>query len=233
MEENKPQKQTGWIRSWWTRGVAAFLAVAMTCTIVLANAVRIQLGSDGESASEQALSETTDYINKNPLARAGDVITRFFTNPQTLEQYYQNASVLIGAGQYEQALGLINICITMADASDAALLDELWLKRGCLETLTQQYDAALESFTHISEARITRAAFIKRRYSTSKAKRNRRFPRWNRICFCTPRITIRAALLLGFCWNRSDTTRPFCSTTQFWQTAEQTETAICSALPPS
>lgn len=151
MEENKPQKQTGWIRSWWTRGVAAFLAVAMTCTIVLANAVRIQLGSDGESASEQALSETTDYINKNPLARAGDVITRFFTNPQTLEQYYQNASVLIGAGQYEQALGLINICITMADASDAALLDELWLKRGCLETLTQQYDAALESFTHISE----------------------------------------------------------------------------------
>ena len=150
MEENKPQKQTGWIRSWWTRGVAAFLAVAMTCTIVLANAVRIQLGSDGESASEQALSETTDYINKNPLARAGDVITRFFTNPQTLEQYYQNASVLIGAGQYEQALGLINICITMADASDAALLDELWLKRGCLETLTGAYDDALESFTHIS-----------------------------------------------------------------------------------
>ena len=151
MEENKPQKQTGWIRSWWTRGVAAFLAVAMTCTIVLANAVRIQLGSDGESASEQALSETTDYINKNPLARAGDVITRFFTNPQTLEQYYQNASVLIGAGQYEQALGLIKKCITMADTSDAALLDELWLKCGCLETLTQQYDAALESFTHISE----------------------------------------------------------------------------------
>lgn len=160
MEENKPKKQTGWVRSWWTRGVAAFLALAMTGTIILANAVRIQLGSDGESASEQALSETTDYINKNPLARAGDVITRFFTNPQTLEQHYQNASVLIGAAQYEQALGLIKTCITMADTSDAALLDELWLKRGCLETLTQQYDAALESFTHITEGAYSAELFL-------------------------------------------------------------------------
>ncbi|MEN6340602.1 MAG: tetratricopeptide repeat protein, partial [Clostridiaceae bacterium] len=94
-------------------------------------------------------------VNKNPMARAGDVITRFFTNPQTLEQYYQNASVLIGAAQYDQALKYINICITLAEGSDQTLLDELWLKRGCLETLTQQYDQALESFTHITEGSYT------------------------------------------------------------------------------
>jgi len=151
MENSEPKQKTGWIRSWWTRGIAAFLAVAMAGTIFLSNAVQIQLGADGESASEQALSETTDYVKKNPMARAGDVITRFFTNPQTLEQYYQNASVLIGAAKYESALSLICTCISLADGSDIALLDELWLKRGCLETLTKQYDAALESFTHISD----------------------------------------------------------------------------------
>lgn len=151
MENSEPKQKTGWIRSWWTRGIAAFLAVAMAGTIFLANAVQIQLGADGESASEQALSETTDYVRKNPMARAGDVITRFFTNPQTLEQYYQNASVLIGAAQYQQALNLIVTCISLADENDTALLDELWLKRGCLETLTKQYDTAVESFTHISD----------------------------------------------------------------------------------
>ena len=155
MENSEQKKKTGWIRSWWTRGIAAFLAVAMAGSIFLANAVQIQLGAEGESASEEALSETTEYVKKNPMARAGDVITKFFTNPQTLEQYYQNASVLIGAAQYEQALGLINVCLSMADGSDTALLDELWLKRGCLETLTKQYDAALESFTHISEGAYT------------------------------------------------------------------------------
>ncbi|HWP21632.1 MAG TPA: tetratricopeptide repeat protein [Candidatus Cryosericum sp.] len=155
MENSEPKKKTGWIQSWWTRGIALFLAMAMACSIFLANAVQIQLGADGESASEQALSETTEYVQKNPMARAGDVITKFFTNPQTLEQYYQNASVLIGAAQYEQALNLINTCLTLANGSDTAMLDELWLKRGCLETLTKQYDAALESFTHISEGAFT------------------------------------------------------------------------------
>ncbi|MEN6340881.1 MAG: hypothetical protein ABFD03_12185, partial [Clostridiaceae bacterium] len=150
MEKNESKKQTSWIKSWWTRAIAAFLAVAMAGTIFLANAVQIKLGSDGSSASEEALNETTEYVNKNPMARAGDVITRFFTNPQTLEQYYQNASVLIGAAQYDQALKYINICITLAEGSEQTLLDELWLKRGCLETLTQQYDQALESFTHIT-----------------------------------------------------------------------------------
>ena len=75
MEKNEANKQTSWIKSWWTRAIAAFLAVAMAGTIFLANAVQIKLGSDGSSASEEALNETTEYVNKNPMARAGDVIT--------------------------------------------------------------------------------------------------------------------------------------------------------------
>jgi tetratricopeptide (TPR) repeat protein len=147
----KSDRKNSWVRSWWTRLIAAFLAVAMACSIVLANAVRINLRTEGASASESTLDETTAYVNKDAFARAGEVIAQFFSNPKTLEQYYQNASILIGRAQYEEALECICVCLSLSEGEDEAVVNELWLKRGCLETLTERYDEALDSFTHITD----------------------------------------------------------------------------------
>ena len=150
MEQTKKRKTMGWVRSWWTRAVAALLAVAMTASLFLLNAAQVKLGADDTSASTGVLSETTDYVQKGAVSRAGDVLTSLVTNPQTLEQYYRNASVQIGEAKYAEALESIDACISLAGKDDWTLLDELWLKRGALETLTGAYDEAMESFTHIT-----------------------------------------------------------------------------------
>lgn len=150
VKTNNADKKNGWVRSWWTRLIAAFLAIAMMCSVFLANAVKIKLRTEDASASESTLDETTAYVNKDAFARAGEVIAQFFSNPKTLEQYYQNASILIGRAQYEEALECICACISLSDDENEDTINELWLKRGCLETLTQRYDEALDSFTHIT-----------------------------------------------------------------------------------
>ena len=151
-ETNEPKQRGNWTKSWWTRAVAAFMAVALACTAFLANAVQIKTGT-GDSASESVLDETTPYLDQNVMARAQDVIEQMFTNPTTFLQYYQNASVLIGMARYEEALKSLVSCITLAqeEGQEQAVMDELWLKRGCLETLTGKYDEALESFQEISD----------------------------------------------------------------------------------
>ncbi|MDP3446769.1 MAG: tetratricopeptide repeat protein [Eubacteriales bacterium] len=150
MIQDDLQKKKSWIQSWWTRAIAGFLAVAMATTVLLANAVRIQIPVDSGSASEYTLSESTDFVKKNMAARMEDLLRQLLVNPSTLEQHYRNASVYIGVAKYDEALAEIDACLSLADGSDTALNDELWLKRGCLETLTGAYDSALESFTNIS-----------------------------------------------------------------------------------
>lgn len=151
-ETNEPKQRVNWTKSWWTRAVAAFMAVALACTAFLASAVQIRTGAS-DSASESVLDETTPYLDQNVMARAQDVIEQMFTNPTTFLQYYQNASVLIGMARYEEALKSLVSCITLAqeEGQEQAVMDELWLKRGCLETLTGKYDEALESFREISD----------------------------------------------------------------------------------
>lgn len=140
------------MKSWWTRAIAAFMAVALACTAFMANAVQIRTGA-GNSASESVLDDTTAYLDQNVMARAQDVIAKLFTNPTTFQQYYQNASVLIGMAKYEEALRSMVSCISLAqeDGQEQDVMDELWLKRACLETLTGRYDEALESFKELSE----------------------------------------------------------------------------------
>ena len=150
MEQQMTSKKRSWVRSWWTRALAAFLALAMTGSVFLMNAAQIKLGAGGQSASTSVLNETTDYVQKSALSRAGDVLASIVMNPETLEQYYNNASVQIGEAKYDEALESIKACIPLVDGSNWSLLDELWLKRGALETLTGAYDDALESFTHIT-----------------------------------------------------------------------------------
>jgi tetratricopeptide (TPR) repeat protein len=150
--ENEQDKRTGWTNAWWTRAIAAFMAIALVCSAFLANAVQLRIGKDDGSASESVLDETTAYLDQDVMARAGDVITQLFTNPRTFQQYYQNASILIGRAKYEEALKSMTACISLANTAgqDRDVMDELWLKRACLETLTGRYDEALASFDKIS-----------------------------------------------------------------------------------
>ncbi len=150
MQQEEKQEKKNWMHAWWTRALAGFLAVAMAATALLANAARVEIPKTGGSASEYTLSESTDFVNKNIAARMEDMLAQLFVTPTTLEQHYRSASILIGSAKYDEALKEIDACLSLADAGDTALNDELWLKRGCLETLMGQYDAALVSFSYIS-----------------------------------------------------------------------------------
>ena len=150
MEQKAPQNRPRWKWSWWTRAVAAFLAVAMALSLFLTNAVQIKLGSGDQSASTDVLDETTDYVQKSGASRAGDVLANLVTTPKTLQDYYRNASIQIGQAKYADALASIKSCLALSDGAERSVKDELWLKCGALETLTHAYDDALKSFTHIT-----------------------------------------------------------------------------------
>lgn len=150
MKEHTQKPWYSWLRLWWVRALAFFLALLMVATALLSIAIGIRLQPDG-SAPESALGATTGYVAKGPVERAGDYLSQLFSDPQTLDEHYLNASILIGAARYAEALASINTCLALCDAANKELLYELWLKRGCLETLTGAPDKALSSFKNIPE----------------------------------------------------------------------------------
>ena len=127
MEQKAPQNRPRWKWSWWTRAVAAFLAVAMALSLFLTNAVQIKLGSGDQSASTDVLDETTDYVQKSGASRAGDVLANLVTTPKTLQDYYRNASIQIGQAKYADALASIKSCLALSDGAERSVKDELWL----------------------------------------------------------------------------------------------------------
>ena len=66
-------------------------------------------------------------------------------NPQTYDDYYQLASIAIGQGDYEEALGYLDECEKLADAADSAAMSDLALRKASLYMLTQDLAAALSS----------------------------------------------------------------------------------------
>lgn len=138
------------MKLWWVRMLALVLAMLMAATFVLSSAIAVRLNPDN-TASESVLGQTTDYVDKGAIERAEDVIARLFSSARTLEEHYLNASVLIGQARYDEALESIKACLMLVGDSDTELIYELWLKRGCLETLLGWHDTALGSFENIPE----------------------------------------------------------------------------------
>ena len=139
----------------WVRILAGFLALTLALFIIMIDLTRVKINTETDNEANNAaatlLAERTEYIEKNVFARAGDVITNVFTTPKTFSSYYMLASIQIGQNKYEQALVNIERCLAQYRGDDLSILDDLWMKKGCLQTLQDDYHGALISFSNISD----------------------------------------------------------------------------------
>lgn len=130
------------------------MAIMFALFILMLDLTRIKINKDTQSAVKNAaadlLAETTEYVNKSTAERAGVVINNLFINPKTLQNYYILASMQIGQGKYENALKNIESCLHEYKGTDQYVLNDLYMKKACLQTLKGDYDSALSSFGKVS-----------------------------------------------------------------------------------
>lgn len=119
--------------------------------MVLAWEVRIQdlrkqyVGSTLEYAS-QVTQNNTGYLNQSAVERAWQVLTKAIRKPKTYEEFETYASLAIAKGQYEEGIGYLQSCIdTYPEESDSERA-RLWLRKGSLYTLTEQFASATECY---------------------------------------------------------------------------------------
>jgi len=65
------------------------------------------------------------------------------TDVQRLDAYYTLVSTNIADGRYSDAIRYIDMCLEMSGEENIALNADLWLKRGCMLALLDDYDGAL------------------------------------------------------------------------------------------
>ena len=121
----------------WKRAVAGLLSVTILSTVLFTqtNAISVYVS---------ALAEGGD-----PLSRIYSLLQDEISDPQSYEDYYQLASIAIGKGEYDTALGHLEQCMTLA-ADDAARAD-LCLKKASIHILRNDAESALSALSSVLE----------------------------------------------------------------------------------
>lgn len=139
----------------WIRVLACVLAFIMLFSLFALNAVRIKLGHDAKTEAEKtgasALAENSEYLDASTPERLSQWLSTVLSSPETYEDYYQIASILIAQGEYARALPNIDASIRLYGGSEQPVIDELYMKQGSLHAMLGEYDAMELSFTHVSE----------------------------------------------------------------------------------
>gem|GEM_PF-2267016 len=136
----------------WVRMAAGTLAFVMLLTAVMASMARVTIDlsdfdGDPDSAAGAHLLATNEYAAKNWLQRAGIAAEAAITQPQSADDFYRLAEISISRADYTAARTYIETCLTLTDTADLARQAELWLVKGCLDTLLGEDDPALASLT--------------------------------------------------------------------------------------
>jgi tetratricopeptide (TPR) repeat protein len=128
------------------RVTAGILIVTVFVTMVLQSAtlVAISRSDDRSEAAVNYLVDNTEYVNQDTPRRVIDYLGTLGTE-QTLGDYYTLASTQIARAEYARALGNIEKCLSLYNNEDHELYVDLLMKRGCLQVMLGQYDAALKS----------------------------------------------------------------------------------------
>ena len=131
----------------WARLAAGTLAFVMLLSAVMASMARVTLDltdfdNEPDSAAGAHLLETNDYAAKNWLQRAGIAAAAAVTQPQSVDDFYKLAEISISRADYTTARTHIETCLTLHDTTDIARQAELWLVKGCLDTLLDEDDTA-------------------------------------------------------------------------------------------
>ncbi|NCC75440.1 MAG: tetratricopeptide repeat protein [Clostridia bacterium] len=139
------------IKRWTGQALSRIVAVLLIAALVLMflgqTRIRPQDWPDGpEAIAAQYLYNENTFIDQNQILRGGEAAVAAFSAPRSFADYEQLAEIAIAKGQYDKALPAISSCIELAAAGrDAKLLASLYLKKGCLETLTGEDSRALSS----------------------------------------------------------------------------------------
>lgn len=133
------------------RLLALFMVVILIGGMVLAWQVRIQdlrkqyVGSALEYAS-QVTQNNTGYLNQSVIERAWRVLTTAVRKPKTFEEFETYASLAIAKGLYEDGIGYLQSCIDTYPGESDSELARLWLRKGSLYTLSEQFEPATECY---------------------------------------------------------------------------------------
>lgn len=129
-------------------GIAFFLAVILIINAVLVSAAQVRIqkssGEDPFGLANNYLIDNTEYISKDTFDRMNDVI-QMYMMPSTWQEYEEQAGIFIAQEKYDKALESISKSIDLGDGISNILKAGLWLQKGCLHTLLEEYDEAIHS----------------------------------------------------------------------------------------
>lgn len=115
----------------------------------------IQIASDASDAAVRYLAESTEYVNEGRTERFADLV-RSFRGEDTVEDCYRQASIKIGAAEYEDALHYINLCLDKSSPiQNREIFIDALTKKGCLLTLLGKDDEAVEALNKAIETEPT------------------------------------------------------------------------------
>jgi tetratricopeptide (TPR) repeat protein len=138
-----------------TRVLAVFLAVILLLTTIftssaLASLITIRTSDKPDDAAVNYLARNNEYIDGNLLRRASSYLGTM--GPQrTLRDYYSLTCTYIASERYSEALDSLEKCIRLYDNEGLELLTDLWLKKGCLLVMLEEYDEALAALDRVLE----------------------------------------------------------------------------------
>lgn len=139
MKTEKPKRKLPF------RMIAGLLAFALLVSIGANAAVRVKIqpGDETEAATNY-LADRTDYVRAGRLRRIQEKL-KALRSPTTLEDYYRLAGTQIAEEKYGQALDSVAKCLALYDGDNAALYQDLLLKKGCLLVLLERDEEALSA----------------------------------------------------------------------------------------
>lgn len=129
-------------KRWLIRGLAVVLIITMVVGYWASALITIQIASDEANAAMRYLAENTEYVQETKAKRTWSLI-RSLKSPDEPGDYYLQASIKIGQGKYDEALVYIDKYLEYWTAErDSDMHGDLLIKKGCLQTLTDDYEGA-------------------------------------------------------------------------------------------
>lgn len=136
-------------KRWVIRGLAVFLVVVMVFSYWASALVNIKIADDTSDAAVKYLAENTEYVQKTRAARTWELV-KSLKETNDPGSYYLQASIKIGSGEYDEALLYINKCLEYWTSDrDTKMYISLMTKKGCLQTLLDQNDEAVETLEKV------------------------------------------------------------------------------------
>lgn len=138
MMTNETGKRDPRRKKTWLRVISLVLVFALLSSVVVTqfDSISSFLGGIAEG---------------DPLSRIYSILQGEIDQPETYDDYYQLATIAIGRGEYEVAMGHLDTCLELADEQDTAQMADLWFKIGSVYMLMEAEDDALKSFDKVLE----------------------------------------------------------------------------------